>query len=178
MTINEFNQNYKKLTKKQVMDFVATHQHEDLPMNTLGKIFEIFFINPKTGITYRDVPVWELRALHHSFEINNGNSWGLRDSKSYLGRRFNIVNHCEGRRTVSISTNGFRTTPSNPASKKISLVTLQDLQETAADYSVLMASLTTNKDTLSTEIRLEITDKKNCAEIRMLDIIKQIAGTL
>lgn len=178
MTINEFNKNWKRLTSKQVLDFVTEHQQDELPMTILGKIFEKLYINPKTGITYRDVPIWELRALHHSFEINNGNSWGRRDDKSHLGRHYNIVNHHEGRRVVSISTNGFRRTPSTPTSKKISLDALQDLQDTADDYCALMSTLTVDGKTMPTEIRLEITDKKDRAEIKMLAIIKQITDGL
>ena len=176
MEISEFNKNHKSLSKKEVIDFVLEHQQEDLPTNILGIVFERVYINPSTGQTDGEVCVTTLRRLHHSFEITNGNSWGRRD-RGYLGNKYNIVNHRDGKRIVSVSTNGFKTAPIVPTTKKIEVNSLEKLRDTSNEYRRVTASLIMAGPTSITS-KAELEEQKDHLVTEMLDIINQMTNTL
>ena len=108
MTISEFNNTYKSLSKDAVRTFLQEHSQEDLPSSTLGRAFERLYIDPKTGHTEDNISLSELCALHHSFSLGNGGGWSRRDNYSFLGRLYEIVNHKTAGRITAISSNSFK----------------------------------------------------------------------
>lgn len=92
MEQKEFIAKYKEMSMKEIDDFIAEHQEEELNSSTLGRIFEAKFIKKKTGKSDK-VYIEELKQIHNSFAIRNGSNWSRNDNACFLGRNYVVVNH-------------------------------------------------------------------------------------
>lgn len=177
MTISEFNNTYKSLSKDAVKTFLQEHNQEDLPSSTLGRAFERLYIDPKTGQTEDNISLSELCALHHSFSLGNGGGWSRRDNGSFLGRLYEIVNHKTAGRITAISSNGFKRTHSFPSTKRIPISVLFDLEDAVGIYESLSAALL-DRASIPDTIYLDVLEKRDEALYRMYQIAKHLTDGL
>lgn len=177
MTITEFNNTYKSLSKDAVKTFLQEHSQEDLPSSTLGRAFERLYIDARTGHTADIISLSELCALHHSFSLGNGGGWSRRDNGSFLGRLYDIVNHKTAGRITAISSEGFKQTDSFPSTKRISISLLLELEDAVDTYGSLSAALA-DRDSVPDSIYLDVLEKRDEALYKMYQIAKQLTTGL
>lgn len=98
-------------TKIDVIQFVKGEcQGFNLPPQTLGMIFEMY-----ADVTYneedelsgfsREIPIAELKNIHHSFESTNGCQWARSDN-SYLGQKYIIIRPKVGGKVSAVKLDG------------------------------------------------------------------------
>lgn len=177
MTISEFNNTYKSLSKDAVKTFLQEHNQEDLPSSTLGRAFERLYIDPKTGQTEDNISLSELCALHHSFSLGNGGGWSRRDNGSFLGRLYEIVNHKTAGRITAISSNGFKQADSFPSTKRIPISVLFELEDAVDAYEGLSAALS-DRNSVPDEIYDDVVATRDAALYKMYQIAKQLTTGL
>lgn len=177
MTISEFNNTYKSLSKDVVKTFLQEHNQEDLPSSTLGRAFERLYIDSKTGHTEDNISLSELCALHHSFSLGNGGGWSRRDNGSFLGRLYEIVNHKTAGRITAISSNGFKQADSFPSTKRIPISVLFELEDAVDAYEGLSAALS-DRNSVPDEIYDDVVATRDAALYKMYQIAKQLTTEL
>lgn len=177
MTITEFNNTYKSLSKDAVKTFLQEHSQEDLPSSTLGRAFERLYIDARTGHTADIISLSELCALHHSFSLGNGGGWSRRDNGSFLGRLYEIVNHKTAGRITAISSNGFKQADSFPSTKRIPISVLFELEDAVDAYEGLSAALS-DRNSVPDEIYDDVVATRDAALYKMYQIAKQLTTGL
>ena len=177
MTVNEFINQYPRLSRAEVITFLQEHQQERLHSGVLGRAFEKLYIDQHNGLTDRNIPVTELCALHQSFNITNGASWSRRDDGAYLGKKYVIVNNKENGHIVSVCANGLKSYDDHPTFKKISIEIIRELEDAADTYKCLKAALSSDAYELDADTINDINDTIDKAEIKMLHIIDDITKT-
>lgn len=97
--------------KTEIFQFVKSEcQSYQLQPTTLGMLFELYADitfdeeNPLSGFS-REIPISELKNIHHSFESTNGCQWARSDN-SYLGQRYKIQRPKSGGRVVAVKLDG------------------------------------------------------------------------
>lgn len=172
MTIKEFMDKYRKMSKTEVIDFLKEHENQYLTSAVLGRAFEKLYID--SGYTADSVDLSELVNLHPSFSLGNGGGWCRGDEGSYLGRKYIIINEKTDGRITSISVDGYKVHKSTPKTKKIDIDTLKDLKETTECYKAMQGALLSDGDRLDEETRLDAERVRNEYEIAMLRLIDVI----
>lgn len=172
MTIKEFMDNYRTISKTEVMGFLKEHAGENLTSAVLGRVFEKLYI--EAGYTADSVDLSELVNLHPSFSLGNGGGWCRGDEGSYLGRKYIIINEKTDGRITSIAVDGYKLRRSTPKTRKIDIDTLKDLKETTECYKAMQGALLLDGDRLNEETRLDAERVRNEYEIAMLRLIDVI----
>ena len=177
MTVNEFINQYPRLSRAEVITFLQEHQQERLHSGVLGRAFEKLYIDQHNGLTDRNIPVTELCALHQSFNITNGSSWSRRDCGCYLGQKYILINHKENGRVVSICTNGYKLHEERPTTKRVSVGLLEQLKDAAESYKCLKGALSGDTSALDSKTIKDVEAAADEAALKMLHIIDDITKT-
>ena len=173
MTVNEFNKDYKKLKKEDVLTFLQENAGVDLPASVLGRVFEKFYV--KTDGISDYINLQELVALHHSFTLGNGGGWCRADDSGFLGRIYKVENCKEGGRITEIKVSGYKTKEHKKKYRKVPVELLKELKDTAEGYKTMAgALLNESEETIGKETYCDATSCKDNYEIRMLKLIDEI----
>lgn len=175
MTINEFMDEYKKMSKKEVRKFLQEHAQVDLPSAVLGRAFEKLYI--EKGTTSLEVPLSELIGLHHSYTLGNGGGWCRSDDVCYLGRNYIVRKQKQNGRIISVSVSGYKVGTTTPKCKMISIDLLEDLKDAAESYKALSGALMTSPE-LDEETRKDAERVRSVYEMKMLELIETATQNL
>ena len=172
MEIKKFLDDYKKISKTEVIGFLKEHADEDLTSAVLGRAFERLYIDG--GYTADAVDLSELVNLHHSFSLGNGGGWCRGDEGSYLGRKYIVINGKTDGRITSISIDGYKTHKSTAKTKKISTDTLKELVSATECYKAMRGALLMDGDELDEETRKDaerVCDRYEKEMLKLIDLI-------
>lgn len=177
MTVNEFNKDYEKLKKEDVLTFLQENAGVNLPASVLGRVFEKFYV--KADGTSDFIDLQGLIALHHSFSLGNGGGWCRADDSSFLGRKYIVENFKESGRITQIKVSGHKTQEHRKKYKKISVELLEELKDVAEGYKTMAgALLNESEETIGVETYRGASDCKDDYEMKMLKLIDEITETL